>query len=58
MWAVPGPADVGVGTGPSAAAAEGSWDCCAGLVTPQDQDADVVAAGAVSGGEPVGAEQM
>lgn len=44
---------MGVGTGPAAAAAEGSWDCCAGLATPLGQDA---AAEAASGGGPVGAE--
>ncbi len=44
-----------MGTGPSAAAAEGSWDCYAGLVTPQGPDA-AAAAGAASGGWPVGAE--
>lgn len=53
-WATAGPADVGAGTGPSAAAAEDSWDCCAGLVTPQGPDA-AAAAGEASGGGPVGA---
>lgn len=48
---MPGPADVE--TGPSAAAAGGSWDCCAELVTLQGPDA---AAGAASDGGPVGAE--
>lgn len=45
-----------MGTGPSAAAAEGSWDCYAGLVTPQGPNAAAAAAGAASGGGPVGAE--
>lgn len=44
-----------MGTGPSAAA-EGSWDCCAGLVTLQGQDAAAAAAVAASGGGPAGAE--
>lgn len=52
---MPDPAGVGVGTAPSAAAAEGSWDCCAGPVSPQGPNA-AAAAGAASGGEPVGAE--
>lgn len=48
MWAASGPAGGGAGTGPSAAAAAGgSWDCCAGLVTPLGPD---VAAGEASGG--------
>lgn len=50
MWAAPGPA--GAGTEPSAVAAEGSWDCCAVLVTRQGPDA-AAAAGAASGGWPV-----
>lgn len=53
MWAWPGPAGVGAVTGPFAVVAEGSWDCCVELVTPQGQD--VAAAVAVSGEEPVGA---
>lgn len=42
-------------TGPSAGVAEGSWDCCAGPVTPQGPNA-AVAAGAASGEELVGEE--
>lgn len=53
MWAVPGPAGVGAGTGPSAAAG-GSWDCCAGLVTPLGPD--VAAAGEASGEWPAEAK--
>lgn len=53
MLAAPAPADVGVETEPSAVAAEGSWGCCAGLVTPQGQDAAAV--GATSGEWPAGA---
>lgn len=48
-------APAGVGTGPSAAVAGGSWDCCAGLVTLQGPDV-AAAAGAVSGGGLVGAK--
>lgn len=44
---------MGAATGPFAVVAEGSWDCCVELVTPQGPD--VAAAGAVSGEEPVGA---
>lgn len=54
MWAAPGPAGAGAGTAPSAVAAEGSWDCCAGLVTPRGPDA--AAAGAAFAGGPAGAE--
>ena len=59
MWDVTGPA--GGGTGPSAAAAGDSWDCCAGPVTRRGPDAvAAAAAGAVSGGGPVvaGLEKM
>lgn len=56
MWAAPGPAGVDVGTGPSAAAAAGgSWDCCAGLVTPLGPDA-AAAAGEASGDGPAEAK--
>lgn len=57
MWTAPGPAGVGVdgGTGPSVAAAEGSWDCCVGPVTLRGPDV-AAAAGASSDGWPVGAE--
>lgn len=53
MWAAPGPADAGGATGPSAAAAGGSWGYYAGLVTPQGQGAAAV--GATSGEWPAGA---
>lgn len=53
MWAAPGLAGVGVGTGTSAVAAEGSWDYCAGLVTPQGPDAAVAVA---FGGGPAAAK--
>lgn len=55
MWAEAGPAGVDVEIGRSAAAAEGSWGYCAGLVTPRGPD---VAAGATSGGALVGLEKV
>lgn len=54
-WVAPGPASADVGTGPSVVAAEGSWGCCAGLVTPQGPNA---VAGAASGGGPAKSEKM
>lgn len=55
MWAEAGPAGVDVETGRSAAAAEGSWGYCAGLVTHWGP---YVAAGATSGGALVGPEKV
>lgn len=58
MWAAPGPADVGGGTGTSVAA-EDSWDYCVGLVTPQSPNAAAAAAaGAAFGGKPAAAGKM
>lgn len=53
MWVAPGLVSVGVGTGTSAVAAEGSWDYCAGLVTLQGPDAAVALA---FGGGPAAAK--